>query len=305
MTRLTALLGLVATLAAGPAFAAPALVHLAPDAQAKFGLRTQALAAGSFSPSATAYAKVIDAGPLAALENEIEAAEAAAAASRAEAARTKALNADDAAVALKVAEAAQAQARADAARVTLARRRLGLEWGPAIARLSDRNRVALINSLAAGRAALVRIDTPSNAGQGGVRTAMLEIAPDQPPVRAVVLGPARTAEARLISSGLLAEVAGPAAASLSVGFTARARLEAGSARTGVILPREALIRSDGGTWAYVRKGPDSFERRAVESPAPADGGLFVAKGFAPGEQVVTTGAGAVFAAEHAPAAEAD
>lgn len=302
MTARLALIGLLLGLTAPPAMAAPDLVKAPAETQQRYGVRTAPLAAGRSDPAVVGYARVLDTGPLAMLANELDAAEAAAAASRAEAARTRALHAADAAVSGKVAEAAQAQARTDAARVALARRRLGLEWGPAIARLSDRARAALVEDLAAGRVALVRIDTPAGQGLAGARSATIEGAPGRAAVRAQVLGPARTAEARLQSGGLLARVSGPDAAWFSAGLTARARLDVGAGQAGVLVPRAALIRWRGGTWAYVRRGPESFERRAVTGSMVEDG-LLAPAGFAVGEAVVVAGAGALFAIEQAPPAK--
>ena len=63
------------------------------------------------------------------------------------------------------------------------------------------------------------------------------------------------------------------------------------------MPRAAIIRFRGSDWAYVRSGPDAFERRLLESPVPEADGFFVAKGFSAGNEVVAKGAAALFATE--------
>jgi hypothetical protein len=113
--------------------------------------------------------------PLAQLDSDIAAARPTAAASAAEAARSQALFAADATVSRKVAQAAAQQAGGDSARLSLLLRRLGLEWGPAITRLSDRQRGALVTSLSSGQSALVRIDSANGAGQAGLHTALLDL----------------------------------------------------------------------------------------------------------------------------------
>ena len=65
-------------------------------------------------------------------------------------------------------------------------------------------------------------------------------------------------------------------------------------------PREAVIRYRGLDWAYVRTGPSGFERRLIDGPVPESDGFFVAHGFAGGDEVVVSGATALFAAEQSP-----
>ena len=116
-------------------------------------------------------------------------------------------------------------------------------------------------------------------------------------VTGAVIGPARAAEPRLQSSGLIVEISGPDAIQLSVGLTQSAHIEEASSQTGVLIPREALLRFRGSDWAYVQTGPTAFERRLVVDPAPETDGFFVASGFAPGDKVVAQGAPGLFAAE--------
>jgi hypothetical protein len=293
--------------AAGAALAlllAPLLAHadgvalaLPADLQARLGVQTQTLSAQKHASQIDAFAKVLDPGPLAQLQSDLLSAQDAAAASRAEADRSRALNAAGGSVASKDVEAARAQAQADAERVAQLRRRLGLEWGPGIARLSDARRQALIAQLSRGDAALVHVDTPSNAGQAGARSVDIDVGSDS--VRGVVLGAARAAEPRLQSSGLIVEVTGKSAILLSVGLTQSAHINAADAVVGVLLPRSAVIRFEGSDWAYVRLDPARFERRLVEAPSPEDKGLFVARGLRSGDQVIVRGAAEVFAVERA------
>ena len=245
--------------------------------------------------SATGFARVLDPIPLAQLDSDIAIAASAASASAAEAARSRALFAADATVSRKAAEAATMQARGDAARLALLRRRLGLEWGPAIGRLRDTQRSALVGALAAGRAALVRIDSAGGAGQAGLRTVSLDLS-ELGPVTATILGPARAADPRLQSPGLLARVSGAKAGLLSTGLSVPAKIS-GTARSGVAVPAAAVLRMGGATWAYVQTKPGSFIRRQLGGTTPAPGALFAASGIRAGEPVVIRGAAALYAAE--------
>jgi hypothetical protein len=199
-------------------------------------------------------------------------------------------------VAAKQVEAARAQARADATKLALLRRRVGLEWGDGVARLSGRQRAQLLADIGAGRAALVRIDTPSGEGLAGLKAVELDLG-SLGKVRATVLGTARTGDPHLLSPGLIATARGAGVRSLSIGLSLPVTLTASAPVKGVVAPRAALLRSAGKTWVYVRTGPDTFLRKEVEEARSDPAGLFTRAGLKAGEQVVTQGAAALFAAE--------
>ena len=178
---------------------------------------------------------------------------------------------------------------------------MGLEWGPSLAAMSDARRDQLISAVAVGRAALVRIDVAGGAAPAH-GSASLDLHA-QGHVQATILGPARVGDPRLQSTGLLALVQGPGAQWLATGAVAPATLSVGAAASGVVIPREALIRTGGQTFAYVRHSATDFERRPVAGGAPEPAGLFAPSGFRPGETVVISGAAKLFAAEQAPAKE--
>jgi hypothetical protein len=278
---------------AGPALATG--VQLDIRAQQHLGLVTAALPPASRADQIDAFAKVLDPAPLAQSASDLATAETASMASRAEAARAKALNNTGGGVSAKDAEAAIVQARSDALKVALLRRQIALQWGPGITRLPPVQFDRLVTALSSGRAALVHVDTHNNEGQAGARFVRIDIGDSS--VRGRVLGPARAAEPRLQSSGLIVEVDGPSAILLSVGLTQSAHIESSKPRTGVILPRSAVVRLLGSLWAYVQTGPTMFERRLVHDPLPEADGFFVASGFSRGERVVVQGAAALFAAE--------
>jgi len=281
-------------LAAGPTLAASITVKVPAATQVRLGVVTAPLTAVRKTASVNAFARAVDPVPLATLDSDIAAAAAALGASQAEASRTRTLSADQT-VSRKAAEAAAAQARTDAVRLALLRRRLGLEWGPSLQSMSDARRGRLIGDIAAGRAALVRID--SSAGVSHLKgSATIDLGPAGR-AHAVILGPARVGDPRLQSTGLLALVSGPQAMQLASGAVAPATLGAGAETAGVMLPRVALLRTAGRTFVYVRRDAGSFERRPVVGGQPDSAGLFVAQGFRAGEPVVIKGAAQLFAAE--------
>ena len=285
----------VVCLALAADLACAATLRLSADAQHRLGIATQRATLSHQSAEIDAFAKVLDPASLAQTDSDLRTATAAAAASSAQAKRAAALHAADGSVAAKDVEAAVSQARQDALKVALLRRQLGLAWGPGVARLSDAARGRLVHALADGTAALVHVDTHNNDGQAGARFVKVDIGDGS--ARGVVIGPARQAESRLQSSGLIVEVTGRQAVLLSVGLTQSAHIEASSPQTGVLIPRAAVVRFRGAAWVYVRTGPESFERRLLQNPVAEPDGLFVAQGFAGGDEVVTQGAQALFAAE--------
>jgi hypothetical protein len=192
-------------------------------------------------------------------------------------------------------EVAAAQAESDTLKIALVRQQVALQWGPGIARLPPGRRKALVRGLVRGSAALVHVDTHNNEGQSGARRVRIDIAGDS--IQGVVIGPARVAEPRLQSSGLIVEVTGHDAILLAVGLTQSAHIEQASSKSGVIIPRGAVIRFEGADWAYVRSSPTAFRRRLIHDPAIETNGLFVSDGFSSGDQVVTAGATSIFAAE--------
>ncbi|MCI3134865.1 hypothetical protein [Phenylobacterium aquaticum] len=302
MSRVRLALALLLLMTAGRAQAANPLIEMSTDIQRKLGLATQPLAAAHHAAALSGFARVLDPGPLAILDSDIAQAAAMAQASQAEAARSRGLAAEDATVSTRAAEAATAQARADASKLALLRRRLGLEWGPAFMSLSDARRGDLVGQLAAGVAALVRVD--AGAGLGGAKSVRLDLGGGRS-AAVRVLGPARAADPRLLSSGLIGLVTGPQASELGVGLTVPALIATGGGGEGVLIPRAALIRSGGATFAYVRKDATHFERRTITGTATDPAGLFAAGGLKPGEAVVVAGAAALHAAETPRAAAAD
>ena len=231
---------------------APSITIDAPS-QVRMGLTTQILSSGREAAQIDAFAKVLDPGPLVQLDSDLRTAEAAAAASKAEAHRSAALADAGGGIAAKDAEAAAAQARADALKVTVLRRQLGLGWGPGVARLSPGRARAAGARPGRRLIALVHVDTHNNEGQAGARSVRVDVGDGS--VTARLIGPARAAEPRLQSSGLIVEVTGQSAMLLSVGLTQSAHIATTTPQTGVLIPRAAVIRFEGRTGSMSAPAP--------------------------------------------------
>ena len=291
--RLPTAVAIAVALVAAPAIAAG--VRMSVAIQNRLGIVSKRLPRTHHARETYAFAKVLDPAPLIQTDSDLATAESAATASTAEAARARALHNADGSVSAKDMETAEAQARSDNLKIALLRRQLAAQWGPGVARLSTAARARLVRGLASGSIALVHVDTHNNEGQLGAQYVKIDIGDGS--ARGVVLGPARAAEPRLQSSGLIVEVTGRSAILLSVGLTQSAHIETSTSQTGVLVPRPAVIRFRGSEWVYIRVGPETFERTLLDKPLAEPDGFFVADGLTADGRVVTTGAAALFTAE--------
>ncbi len=296
MRRIFPLLLCGAGLAFGACAETPA-VKLDVATLARLQIRTAQLQAAHGDDTIPGFATVMDTSTFLQLLSDYGAAKAALAASQAEANRT-AILAKDATVSAKVAEAAKAQAVADQTKVTLLRQRLGFEWGPYFAGLSDASLTQLAHDIAAGQAAVIRVDTPSGKGQRGATSVAIDLAAFGS-VQARVVGVARTADQKLQSPGVVAIVTGSQAAYLGNGLTLTATLYGGGATAGILVPNGALLRKSGHVYAYVRTAPQTFVRREVVPLRVVADGLVTNQGFRIGDTVAIRGASALLAAESA------
>lgn len=256
-------------------------------------IRVEAVKAGSAPVLRQGFARVMDLSPLAAIEADLATARSALAASRAEAARLATLAAQDQGASRQAVEAARAQAQSDAARLTLAARREGLEFGPGVARMSSAAREGLIADAGAGRAALLRIDLPGAPLAAGTSVTIGD-GKNAQTVR--VIGPAAATDPQLQTAAVLAVLRPPLAASAMAGRQFSASVQGSDSQAGVILPRSALVRWQGRLWAYRQVSQGTFARIPIGEPHPLATGWLV-DGVAPGERIVMDGATTLFAVE--------
>lgn len=258
------------------------------ETQKRIGLAVAPLGASDHRATRQGFARVLDATSLSSLLNELALAQTNLAASQKELARAKVLAAQSN-VSEKALVATENTAGRDRLAVQAAEDKLALAFGRELANRADLPQLA--HSLASLEAALVRVDS-----------SMGEALPT-PPTKASLFAPANEAEL------FQAELIGPAThiepefqgqaffylvnqtkRRLAPGANLAALLElAGNASSGVVIPRAAVVRSDGRGWAFVRTGDDTFTRREVLLTRPSSDGWFVAEGFRPGEKVVVAG----------------
>lgn len=275
------------------------VVRLDAKQLAHAAIKAQPLTAGSVPSLRVGFARVLDLSPLASIDTDLATARSALATSRAEADRLASLAAQDQSASRQSVETARAQAAGDAARLNLAQRRVGLEFGPGLARMSPATRSALIADAGAGRAALLRIDIPGPVLAAGTP---VEIDDGQHRQTVRIIGPAAATDPQLQDAAMLAVLRPPLAASAMAGRQFNASAEGSGSQYGVIVPRAALIRWQGRLWVYRDLGKGAFSRIAVDEARPIDSGWLVSAGLQAGEQIVTDGAATLFAIERGNAA---
>jgi hypothetical protein len=271
-------------------------VRLDAGSQARLGVETAPLEAAEVAETTDAIAHVLDVAGLAQLDAEIAAATAAVAASAAEVQRLTVLAGQDESASQRELDAARASAAADRTRLDLARQRLSLEWNTGVVISDAGQRSELLRDVSAGRAALLRVD-PLGRGDANGGAIRLRFEGDVPPLETEPVGAAATVDPRLQANAVLVVARGEVSGSLRPGRVLAAEIESDHRVAGVMIPRGALVRADGSTWAYLRLADDEFVRRQVVEPRIRPDGWFVATGFEAGDEVVTQGAGSLLAVE--------
>jgi multidrug efflux pump subunit AcrA (membrane-fusion protein) len=91
---------------------------------------------------------------------------------------------------------------------------------------------------------------------------------------------------------------GPGGAALRPGAALIASIpDPEGSRRGVEVPNAAVVQWDALGWVYVERAPGKFARVRVPTDHPVPGGWRVDRGLAPGDRVVTTGAGQLLSEE--------
>ena len=273
-----------------------AVVKLDSSTQQLIGLRTAALAAATQPLAVKVYGRVLEPAPLLALASDAASARAALAASNKEYQRLKGLFAQGQNASAKALESAQAAMQHDQIALQAAEAQLVAAWGKSVIREPDLT--AFLGSLAKLECVLVRLDLPAGDSLSEAPVgARLVLPGTNSPLEARFLGRATTTDPQVQGEGFLF-VATNAAARLAPGLALTGFLQlAGEPLHGVVVPNAAIVRAADRAWVYVQTGDITFERRELALDRPVPGGWFVARGLAPNERLVVTGAQALLSEE--------
>jgi hypothetical protein len=256
--------------------------------QPTIGLQTAPLQPAQLNPELKAYGHVLDPSPLASIVAELVTAEAAGQASQAELNRLKTLasqsNASERAV-----QNAQATAVHDQAQIQAIRLRLLAGWGSAISQRNDLPE--FVQSLGSLTSAVVELQVPAgeNASAAPTGARLFSLGDQTNAVPAQLIGPAPTVDPQMQGRGFLLLVS-PNPLRLAPGAAVTGLLTLpGESRSGVLLPREAVVWFNGVTWVYLQTSDENFQRQQVTLGSPLENGWFVPSGLKPQDKVVTVG----------------
>lgn len=271
-------------------------VSLTPEQVEKIGVQTEEVKATDYAAESAGYGTVIPHEAIAQAVAELVTAEATENQSRSALARTRRLSGTPGAMSADVEETNARQAAVDSAALTLARQKLSATYGQKPPWSKGGNQ-ALLQSLANGGELLVRVTFPLGALSADVPKTL----------RASRIGSAATGK------GWKMTLIWPAPADASVpGRSFFAVLRAGEVgegerilvwaptgapQTGVLIPAQAAIISEGKNWCYVEEKPGTYVRAELDTGKPFEDGYFVTEGVKPGDKVVTKGAGQLLAQE--------
>jgi hypothetical protein len=265
-----------------------AVIAINAQVQKDLGLQVKTPEAFQMSPELKGYGKVLDPASLAGLVTELAVAQAAYTASSSELVRLKTLEGQGNASA-RALQTAEATAARDLVALQSARERLALSWGKVAA--DQKDLPAFVQSLTSLEAAVIRIDLPVGETLKASPLTARIITLAGASAEAAFLEPARNVDPQTQGQGLLFLLK-PNALGLTFGQSVVGYLKIpGKPVAGVIIPRDAVVRTEGAGWIYVLNvAGDAFTRTEVALDHPTEAGWFVTKGATASDRVVVTGA---------------
>lgn len=278
-----------------------AVIAMDDEVQGDLGIQVTNPPALQFAPELKGFGLVLDPAPLSALLTELASANAAYSASSNELSRLKTLEAQGNSSARAI-QAAEAAALRDQLAVQSALDRLRLGWGKTLAESCDLP--VLAQSLASLEAVLVRVEVP--VGQPLPATAEARIVGlSDETASGKFVGLAPSVDSQYQGRGMLFLVQ-PNHAQFQPDQAITGYLKvSGQPQAGVVIPRDAVVRTEGAGWVYVldSKTSEAFTRIQVPLDRPLPSGWFVSQGIAAGDYVVVKGAQELLSIELKGAAE--
>lgn len=249
------------------------LLKLDTNTQQRLGLQTALPATGFVVRTVNGVARVLDSTSLAGQLNEIRSTQTALETSRLDYERKKRLFDNGQIASAAAVEGAEALVKQNQIALDAASNRLIASWGVQIAHREDLKLLA--NSLLAREAALVRVELPATTKlEASPQTAHLLRQDGEKLATARVLGAALTVDSVIVGQAFLTLVATNAEV-LVPNSSLVARLDTGPRESGVVLPRNAVVRHNGQGWVYVETSNHSFTRWPIPLDRPHPDGWLV------------------------------
>jgi len=270
------------------------IVTLDLKTQQLIGLRTVAVASTTLPPETEAYGRVLDSANLVSLYDQAAAAQAALDASRQEYDRLEKLNEQENVSAHSL-ESGEADMKRDKGLYDAAE----MQLAAASSRMVAGEPSDFFQSLARQENVLVRLDLPAGETPPETPLSTQIILPGtEQPVAGDFVGNAAAADPQVQGAGFIFNVTNPPAAWAS-GLAVKGFLVLpGAPAQGVVVPDDAVVRSDDGAWIYVQNDETNFTRLKIVLDRPVGGGWFVTNGVAEGDKIVISGAQVLNSEEH-------
>jgi hypothetical protein len=263
-------------------------ITMTDEAQGEMGVLVKKPEPAQVSPEVKGYGRVQDPAPLAALMSELATDRTAYALSSNELARLKLLSGQGNA-SVRALQAAEAAALKDQLSVQSVTDRLALAWGKTFVEMPEVS--GFVQSLISLETALVRVDLPMSeplkANPTGAR--LLTLAGQS--LEAAFLGHAPGVDPQMQGRGFFFLLK-PNPARLAPGEAVTGFLKLpGEPLAGVMIPREAVVRTEGAGWVYLLKGGgETFIRTQIPLEHPTEAGWLVTKEVTADDYVVVLGA---------------
>jgi len=283
------------------------LVRLTMAERARIGLVAEARPAVLHRQELTAYGSVLDlariteltnsyAGAVAALQTARARVEVSASAAR----RARTLGAG--VVAVAQIETAEGTLLTDQASVTVAESQLRTlaatarqEWGAVLGKAII-ERSPLVTRLIERADFLMQVTLPpGEALAAAPQAAFAEVPPQSERVPLRLVSPATRTDPRIQGQSFFYLVSGDSG--LLPGTSTMAFLAAPRAVKGVLVPEDAVVHGEGGTWVYRGTGDGAFVRHPVRPDAPMSADAFVVGDLPDGSEIVLRGGQALLSEE--------
>lgn len=283
------------------------VVHLTDAERTRIGIVTETRRALPHPQEWTGYGSILDLARVTELANSYAGAVAALQTARARAevsvnAARRLKNLGAAAVATAQIETAEGTALTDQAAVTAAESQVRTlaatarqEWGTVLGRAII-ERGTLVTRLIERDDFLMQVTLPPGETLSvPPGTAFAEVPPQSERVPLRLVSPATRTDPRIQGQSFYYLVSGNSG--LLPGMSVMAFLPTGRGVTGILVPEEALVHAEGGTWVYRGLGGDSYVRHPVRPDAPMSADSFIVEDLPDGSEIVLSGAQALLSEE--------
>ncbi|WP_431311082.1 efflux RND transporter periplasmic adaptor subunit [Methylobacterium nigriterrae] len=282
------------------------VVRLKPEERSRLGLETARVEAKAHREELQAFGSVLDLARVTELTNsyasaraQLQTAQARAEVSRNAFVRAKSLGPYATTVQVETTEGTyqtdQAALMAAESQVRTLAATAQQEWGPVIGKAIV-ERSPIVTRLIERTDFLMQVTLPPGETLKGLpAAAFAEVPPQSSRVALRFVSPATRTDQRIQGQSFFYIVAGDSG--LLPGMSTLAFVPADRTVTGVLVPEDAVVHWQGGTWVYRGLAENAFVRHPIKSGPPMSDDAYVVEDLAGGTEIVLRGAQALLSEE--------